>query len=137
MYRNMGTTLVGMLCYEDEYYWFNCGDSRLYRLHGDQFEQLTTDHSLSQAMGLSTHSSQITNCIGGGTTECFIDMERITDFVQPGDIFMLCSDGLTDMINDDEIKRLLSMGFDADALCEAAEDAGGYDNVSVVVIKVE
>lgn len=137
MYRNMGTTLVGMLCYEDEYYWFNCGDSRLYRLHGDKFEQLTTDHSLSQAMGLSTHSSQITNCIGGGTTECFIDMERITDFVQPGDIFMLCSDGLTDMINDDEIKRLLAMGFDADALCEAAEDAGGYDNVSVVVIKVE
>lgn len=137
LYCGMGTTLVAMMYYSGQYYWVNCGDSRLYRLHQGELVQLTTDHSLSNALGLSTHSSQIVNCIGGGTTDSYIDMENITEMVEPGDVFMLCSDGLTDMISDEEVKELLMANADADAMCEAAIKAGGFDNVSVIVAKVE
>ena len=52
-------------------------------------------------------------------------------------MLLLCSDGLTDMVDDETIKGQLAAGFDADALCQLADDAGGYDNVSVIVIHVE
>lgn len=137
MFRGMGTTLVAMFYYSGQYYWINCGDSRLYRLHQGELEQLTSDHSLSNALGLKKHSSQIVNCIGGGTTDAYIDMDNITDDVASGDVFMLCSDGLTDMVSDEQVKDLLNKSLDADTLCEAADNVGGYDNVSVIVIKVE
>ena len=79
----------------------------------------------------------IVNCIGGGSTDSFIDMTNITAEVEAGDTFMLCSDGLTDMISDEELKDMLENKADADALCEAADKAGGFDNVSVVTIRVD
>ena len=137
IYRGMGTTLVAFLYYGGQYYWINCGDSRLYRLHQGELTQLTTDHSLSNVLGLKTHSSQIVNCIGGGSTESYIDMANITGEVESGDTFMLCSDGLTDMVADEDVQALLEKKADADMLCEAADKAGGYDNVSVITIRVD
>ena len=137
IYRGMGTTLVAMFYYSGKYFWINCGDSRLYRLHKGELTQLTTDHSLSNALGLNTHSSQIVNCIGGGSTDSYIDMTNITNEVEVGDVFLICSDGLTDMISDDEVKHLLENNSNADKLCEAADNAGGYDNISVIVVKIE
>lgn len=136
VYQGMGTTLVGMIYFTGRYYWINCGDSRLYRFHDGELQQLTTDHSLSNALGLSTHSCQIVNCIGGGSTDSYIDIECMTDQVEVGDVFMLCTDGLTDMIGDTHVRDLLKHGADADRLCDAAEEAGGYDNVSVIVVKI-
>jgi protein phosphatase len=115
----------------------NCGDSRLYRLHDGVLQQLTTDHSLNNLLGSNQHTNIITNCIGGGCKTSYIDLVQCTADVQPGDVFMLCSDGLSDMISDEEIARLLLSGHEATALCEAAEEAGGHDNVSVIVIHVE
>ena len=137
IFQNMGTTLVALAYIGGEYYWMNCGDSRFYRLHNGELTQLTTDHSLSQMMGRKEHSSLIVNCIGGGCKESYIDIEKCTDEVEVGDVLLLCSDGLTDMIDDETIKGQLAAGFDADALCQLADDAGGCDNVSVVVIHVE
>ena len=137
IFQNMGTTLVALAYIGGEYYWMNCGDSRFYRLHNGELKQLTTDHSLSQMMGRKEHSSLIVNCIGGGCKESYIDIEKCTDEVEVGDVLLLCSDGLTDMIDDETIKGQLAAGFDADALCQLADDAGGCDNVSVVVIHVE
>ena len=136
-FRDMGTTLVALAYYGNDYYWMNCGDSRLYLLHQGGLRQLTVDHSLSNLLGSTRHSSQIVNCIGGGSQDSYIDIVRCTEQVGEGDILMLCSDGLTDMVSDDEIRRMLIEGFDADALCQAAEDAGGHDNVSVTLIQVE
>ena len=136
-YSDMGTTLVGLAFLAGEFYWMNCGDSRLYRLHNGELKQLTTDHSLSQVLGLKEHSSQIVNCIGGGCKDCYIDIENCTDQIEPGDILMICSDGLTDMVSDNIICQRLMDGYDADTLCQMAEDAGGFDNVSVVVVHVE
>ena len=135
-YRDMGTTLVALAYYNQQFYWMNCGDSRLYLLRDGQLRQLTTDHSLNNLFGQPAHCSAITNCIGGGCKNSFVDMVQCTDMVQPGDVLMLCSDGLSDMVDDKRIASLLADGFDADALCQAAEDAGGRDNVSVIVARV-
>lgn len=135
-YREMGTTLVAFVYYENQFYWMNCGDSRIYRLHDGQLQQLSTDHSLNNLMGVSQHSNIITNCIGGGCKTSYIDILKCTESVKPGDIFMLCSDGLTDMLSDEEVQTLLNDDADASLLCHAANEAGGYDNVSVCLIKI-
>ena len=137
-YRNMGTTLVALTYYEHRFYWLNCGDSRLYRLHDGHLQQLTTDHSYSNLMGSAKKTSpMITNCIGGGCRTSYLDLVECTEEIERGDTLMLCSDGLTDLVDDAEIERLLVGEFDADALCQAAEDEGGRDNVSVIVITVD
>lgn len=135
-YYNMGTTLVAFVYYDSEFFWMNCGDSRIYRLHEGHLTQLSTDHSLSTLMGSAEHTNVITNCIGGGCDTSYIDIVTCTSDVHVGDTFMLCSDGLTDMLSDQQIQELLNNGADANALCNAAIEEGGFDNVSVCVIKV-
>ena len=134
-YKGMGTTLVALAYYDGDFYSMNCGDSRLYRLRNEELVQLTTDHSLSSLMGDQKHSSVITNCIGGGCTNSFIDVVHIVD-IQDGDTYLLCSDGLTDMMSDNRLSILLAEGADANDLCNAAIVRGGFDNVSACLIKV-
>ena len=134
-YKGMGTTLVGIAFYEGEFYSLNCGDSRLYRFRNGELVQLTSDHSLSNMLGSTHHSNVITNCIGGGCSTSFIDVVKMTDDVKAGDVYMLCTDGLTDMLPDDVITTLLTGGSDANNLCDAAVAAGGYDNVSCCVLQ--
>ena len=133
----MGTTLVGVIFYNDKYYWMNCGDSRLYRYRDNKLAQLTTDHSLINKNSVKKHSNIITNCIGGGCKNSYMDMFEFTNDVLSGDQYILCSDGLNDMISDEEIARLAAQGASANQMCEAAIEAGGYDNVSVCIIKVK
>jgi len=135
--RDMGTTLVGLLQYEGQYYFVNCGDSRLYRYRDGQLKQLSTDHSLNNANGISHHSNIITNCIGAGVKNAYMDMVDITSDILEGDTYLLCSDGLNDMMNDEEIADLLHEGASANRLCEQAIDNGGFDNVSAIVIRIE
>ena len=132
----MGTTLVALAFYEGEFYSLNCGDSRLYRFRDGQLEQLTTDHSLSNLLGSEKHSSVITNCIGGGCNSSYIDIVKMTNEIKPRDCYMLCSDGLSDMLKDEKISALLNEGNGATDLCEAAIAHGGLDNVSCCVIKI-
>lgn len=134
---DMGTTLVGVIYYCGKYFWMNCGDSRLYRLRNGQLLQLSTDHSLSNARGEVKHSNIITNCIGAGCKNSYLDLFEFTDDFRSGDTYMLCSDGLNDMISHDNIEKLMNEGCTANHLCEAAIEAGGFDNVSVCVFHVE
>lgn len=136
-YQGMGTTLVALSYYCGDFYTVNCGDSRLYRFRDGQLTQLTTDHSLNELLGEEKHTNIITNCIGGGCTSSYADMVQITNDVKIDDLYMLCSDGLTDMVPVDKITELLAGGADANALCEAAIAAGGFDNVSTCIIKVK
>lgn len=133
----MGTTLVCVLYYGGKFYWGNCGDSRLYRLRDGQLTQLSTDHSLSSPNGSQKHSNIITNCIGAGAKNSYLDMFEFTSDVLPGDTYMLCSDGLNDMVTDNIIERLLSEGCTANQLCEVAIESGGYDNVSTCVFHID
>ena len=135
-FKGMGTTLVGMAYYNGEFYSMNCGDSRMYRYRDGQLLQLTTDHSLSNMTGIGKRSNVITNCIGGGCSSSYIDMVQMTHDVFRGDVYLLCSDGLPDMVSDQQLGELLGEEADADALCGAAIEAGGLDNVSCCVMRI-
>ncbi len=134
--EGMGTTLVAVIYYEGKYFWINCGDSRLYRLRDGILAQLTTDHSLNTLRGEKRHSNIITNCIGAGCKHTYIDMVEFTDDFRQGDVYMVCSDGLSDMVADAAIEQLMRDGASANRLCEAAIEKGGFDNVSVCVFSV-
>lgn len=133
---NMGTTLVGIIVYERRFFWINCGDSRLYRLREGKLTQISKDHTLSAMLGEEKHSNAITNCIGAGCKSAFLDIFEFTDDICYGDIYMLCSDGMSDMVDDSSIEQLLAIECDALQMCQAAIDAGGYDNVSACVLKI-
>ena len=136
-YKGMGTTLVGLAYYNNDFYSLNCGDSRLYRFRNHQLVQLTTDHSLSNLVGDEKRTNVITNCIGGGSKSSFIDMVTMTNDIMSDDVYLLCTDGLTDMLSDKAISELLEGKADANTLCSAAIEAGGIDNVSCCVISIK
>ena len=136
-YKGMGTTLVGLAYYNNDFYSLNCGDSRLYRFRNHQLVQLTTDHSLSNLVGDEKRTNVITNCIGGGSKSSFIDMVTMTNDIMSDDVYLLCTDGLTDMLSDKAISELLEGKADANNLCSAAIEAGGIDNVSCCVISIK
>lgn len=135
-FQGMGTTLVALAYYGGHFFWLNCGDSRIYRYHDHELRQLSTDHSLNNLTGRPGHSNIITNCIGGGCKMSYFDIVECTTDMVSGDEILLCSDGLTDMLSDEQLIELLASGCDASKLCHAAEEAGGYDNVTTAVIKI-
>lgn len=133
----MGTTFVGMFSYEERIYMVNIGDSRLYRYRGGILKQLSSDHSMRELTGdMTTPSNVIYNSLGCRNI-CFCRFHRIN----PGqlldeDLFLICSDGLSDMLTDDQIEEVLHQEPTAINLIEAAKAAGGRDNVSVVLLRV-
>ena len=145
----MGTTLVACLFYDNFLTVGHVGDSRLYRLRNDVLEQVTRDHSLLQEQidsGLiskedarSSHNKNlVTRAVG---IDPDVEAEVHSYDVQVDDIFLLCSDGLNDMIEDDEIQMTLialrsNLELTAQQLVQAANDAGGRDNVSVMLVRV-
>lgn len=135
--KNMGTTLTGIIVYDKSVFWINCGDSRIYRLRDNKLSQISTDHSMHALYGPECGSNAITNCIGAGCDYSYLDIFEITDDIRHGDVFMLCSDGMNDMVEDENIEQLLAIGCDALQMCQAAIDSGGFDNVSTCVIRIE
>ncbi|HSR51223.1 MAG TPA: Stp1/IreP family PP2C-type Ser/Thr phosphatase [Acidobacteriota bacterium] len=148
LYAGMGATLVCLLVDESGVFYTHVGDSRIYLLRQGSFQQLTQDHSIVQEqlrMGLidpedvDTHAYRhvVTRAIG--SQELDFDVQRLE--TQPEDIFMLCCDGLTDMIDDAGIEKILTSSENLDACCEAlieqANQAGGEDNISVILIRCQ
>lgn len=148
-YAGMGTTLVAALFFDNRMVVGHIGDSRLYRLRKDSFEQITRDHSLLQEQidsGLITREqarfSQNKNLV---TRAVGIDPEVETEIhvydVEPGDIYLLCSDGLSDMVTDEDIHGTLgtlqsNLPLAATQLVQLANDSGGRDNISVILVRV-
>jgi PPM family protein phosphatase len=140
----MGTTVVGLLMVQGGYaLWFHVGDSRIYRWRDNELTGLTSDHSAYMEwkrkgkIGPAPKKNIITRAIGPNPA---VTPDIKWDERQTGDIFILCSDGLTDMITVDQISEILSAGNEVDKianlLVEAANLAGGKDNVSAVVCRV-
>ncbi len=148
-YAGMGTTLVMALFHDNRATVGHIGDSRLYRLRGDDFRALTRDHSLLQEQidaGLITaedarHSQNknlVTRALG---VDPVVETEIHDHEVLPGDIYLLCSDGLNDMVEDEEIALTLqalgaNLDLAATQLIQMANDNGGRDNVSVILVKI-
>ncbi len=148
-YAGMGTTVVSALFFDNRVAVAHVGDSRLYRLRGEVFETITRDHSLLQEQldcGMITaeearHSQNrnlVTRAVG---IDPELDAEIHLHDVQVGDIYLLCSDGLNDMLEDEDIQAILSamqgnLELAAEQLIQSANDNGGKDNVSVILMKV-
>jgi protein phosphatase len=149
-YAGMGTTLVMALFYDNSMTVAHIGDSRLYRLRGEEFLQITRDHSLLQEQidsGILTpeqarHSQNknlVTRAVG---VDPSVEAEIRDYATSPGDIYLLCSDGLNDMVEDEEIGmtvQMLSANLElaATQLVQMANDNGGRDNVSVILVRIK
>jgi PPM family protein phosphatase len=148
----MGTTVTVALLDEESgtITIAHVGDSRAYRVRGGRLEQLTDDHSLVAELVRSgrltqeeadqhPHRSVITRALG---TEEAVEVDTRTEPVEPGDLYLICSDGLTIMVGEQEILGLLT-GADGDldaaaeSLVAAANAAGGEDNITVVLVAIE
>jgi protein phosphatase len=148
-FSGMGTTLVALVLIDDMAFSAHVGDSRLYRLRENALELLTTDHSQVMQMvreGVISideareHEDRnvILRAVG---TQPEVEIEISEQFgVRPYDIFLLCSDGLHDMISDDSIKIILASEVDEHLICDrlidSAKEQGGHDNVTVGVVKI-
>ena len=147
----MGTTLTAVMLRDDNLYLAHVGDSRAYLLrNGEEITQLTTDHTLVEQLvqdgrlsrdEVSRHPqrSVVTRAIG---VENDVEVDTFPPIVlQPGDQILLCSDGLTGPVSDEQIADLLISESDGEAavrgLIGAANDAGGPDNITVVLLRVE
>ena len=129
-FEGMGTTIAGVIFREDIALAWNVGDSRIYLHHEGKLTQISTDDVVGGSM--------LTQCLGGLSRPSRI-APHISEFrLTPGSKFLLCSDGLTDLVNDDDIAAILDLTVDdyAERLVDAALDAGGLDNVSAIVIAI-
>lgn len=148
-YEGMGTTIVVLLFYDNRITVAHVGDSRLYRLRDTLLEQLTRDHTLLQELvdrGFYTrkeareslNKNLVTRAVGVNPT---VDIDLQEDIALQNDLYLLCSDGLTDMISDDLIEDIqLNYKNDIEKmnqeLIKQAKDHGGKDNVSVMLAQV-
>lgn len=144
----MGTTITAALVAGEALVIGHVGDSRAYRLRGGKFEQLTDDHSLVADLVRSgritpeeadahPQRSVITRALG---TDREVDVDTFTVPAESDDLFLICSDGLTTMVDDEEIRDLVTRAGDLDqagkGLVKAANKAGGEDNITVVLFRV-
>lgn len=147
--RGMGTTLCCLHFHPKGLIYAHVGDSRIYRLRKGEFVQLTKDHSLLRELVDLGHLSEreakdylykniITKAVG---TEPFVTPSVNSTEITAKDIYLMCTDGLSDLLSRDEIKEVLDHNDDikcmAEALIQRAKDRGGPDNITVVLIEVK
>lgn len=149
-YAGMGTTIVSGLFYDNRVAVGHVGDSRMYRLRGEVLETITRDHSLLQEQidsgvisvadaRLSRNKNLVTRAVG---IDAEVEPEIHVHDVLVGDIYLLCSDGLNDMMEDEDIQSTLhalqnNLPLAASQLIQMANDNGGRDNISVILVKVK
>ncbi|MEM8983632.1 MAG: Stp1/IreP family PP2C-type Ser/Thr phosphatase [Pseudomonadota bacterium] len=147
--EGMGTTLVALLFFDDKVSIAHVGDSRAYRLRNDKFEQLTLDHSLLQELvdrgfysqeeaQRSTNRNYVTRALG---VEPTVDVEIQEESAEKGDIYLLCSDGLPDMVEDEDIHLTIStfsasLDVVGQQLVQLSNDHGGRDNISIMLAQI-
>ncbi len=147
--QGMGTTIVVALFHNNKCTIGHVGDSRVYRKRGDVFTQVTKDHTLIQELidrGMYTPEEAVKHAPKNLVTRAMgidsqVDVDIGEENVEPGDIYMLCSDGLNDMVEDEEIHLTLSkysanLAQAADQLVQLANSKGGKDNISIILVKV-
>jgi len=145
----MGTTLVALAVNERRAWVLNIGDSRCYRLRKGLLEQITIDHSLVEEqvrMGRMSRAEALRSPLKNVITRALGTQSQITPDVfeleaEPGDLFLLCSDGLTRELSDPFIHTLLTPALSLEELCaclvDAAKKAGGHDNITCLLVRAE
>jgi protein phosphatase len=147
--RGMGTTLVALAFNGNSAFLGHVGDSRIYRLRGDAMEQVTEDHSLlndyikmkdltEQEIENFPHKNVIVRALGMKET---VQVDVAHEEPEVGDLYLLCSDGLNGMVLDKDIRRVMIEHRDdlekcCNALIQAANDGGGNDNITCVIVEI-
>ncbi len=146
----MGTTLTMALVSGRMLFVVHAGDSRCYLFRAGRLRQLTTDHNWAaelarrgaiKAEEVRGHQWRhvVFNILGGGEAGVQVDMRK--DDLEPGDVLLLCSDGLTDMLDDDRIAAILEAEGEPESACkrlvDEANEAGGRDNITAIVARLE
>jgi len=147
--NGMGTTLVALVAQENQVAVLNIGDSRCYRLRAGKFEQVTLDHSLVEEqvrLGRMSRAEALRSPLRNVITRAVGTQRKVTPDIfalkaEPGDRFLLCSDGLTRELSDPQIEELLVVDGPLEAQCarlvNAANKAGGNDNITCILVSVE
>ncbi|MGC4087732.1 MAG: protein phosphatase 2C domain-containing protein [Polyangiaceae bacterium] len=137
--NKMGTTVVSARFSPNKQrvYIGHVGDSRCYRLRGEEFRQLTKDHTMSTFGVTGPRGNDLYQAVGVQPT---LNIDLIVDKPSENDVYLLCSDGLSKMVRDEEIRELLLHQDDLEAsiygLMELANDRGGRDNITLILVKV-
>jgi len=147
--EGMGTTVVAGLFFDDKLTIAHVGDSRLYRLRGEELKQVTQDHSLMnelvsrgfytpQEAQRASAKNYVTRALG---VEANVEVGLREETVEKGDHYVLCSDGLSDMVEDSDIHLTINtfgdnLGSVAKQLIQLANDNGGRDNISVLLAQI-
>lgn len=146
-YRGMGTTLVSICCLDNGVLIGHVGDSRVYRFRAGKLEQLTEDHSLlndyikmrklsEEEIANFPHKNVIVRALGMKDS---VKVDTMVDSPRPGDLYLLCSDGLSGPLSDAEIQQIVSSTLDLKEACtkliERANQNGGPDNITVILAK--
>lgn len=131
----MGCTLTGVIWYYGRIWLINAGDSRTYRFRNGMLRQLTTDETERGYTGDPNASKLLLNCLGGGC-EGRLVVESLDGKLLEGDTLLICSDGLCDMVSDDELEEALAQGTTAADLYRMACEGGGADNTSIILAKI-
>jgi protein phosphatase len=147
-YYGMGTTVVVLLFYDNRVTVAHVGDSRLYRYRDGELEQITRDHSLTQELvdrgfyteeqARKSHNRNLVTRAVGIEESVQIDLQE--DIALPGDIYLLCSDGVTDMLEDNLIRQIITDNKEdvekiAFELIRQSNEAGGKDNISAILAR--
>lgn len=147
-YKDMGTTVTAAVVQGAHVYIGHVGDTRAY-LISEEIIQITKDHSLVQEIvdhkeitkeeaRIHPQKHIITRAVGIHDT---VDVDTVTEYLYGDDYLLLCSDGLTDMVTDEEIRNITRVHADPQTICDAlvdtANDRGGFDNISVIVAQVD
>lgn len=128
----MGSTFVGLLFISDQLYMINIGDSRCYRMRGDVAKLLSADHSERNRTGNNdVPKNLIYNFMGNNPIDFFSDVTILSPI--EGDTYLLCSDGLSDMLTEEEIEENF---HNPDKLVDLAKKAGGKDNITAITIEI-
>jgi serine/threonine protein phosphatase PrpC len=143
----MGTTVVITLFHDDKVTYAHVGDSRIYRLRHGEYKQLTQDHSLVQEMidngylsqeeaMISSSRNLITRALGIAPE---VEVDVKTEVLDGDDVYLLCSDGLSDLLSEQDMARILTeqrdrLGDAAQHLVDLANERGGNDNISVILV---
>jgi serine/threonine protein phosphatase PrpC len=147
--NRMGTTIVALAVGDAQVTIAHAGDSRAYRMRGGEIKRLTRDHSIVEEMiaarpemtdveiAAFAHRNVVTRSLGSKEDlEPTVQVEAL----EPGDLFLVCSDGLWGSVDDDKMKSVISSTSDIEAACQllidAANEAGGPDNITALLVKV-
>jgi protein phosphatase len=147
--NGMGTTLVALLVEDRRAWMVNVGDSRGYRLRNSNLEQITLDHSLVEEqirLGQMSQEEALRSPLKNVITRALGTQSAVTPDIfeletEPGDLFLLCSDGLVRELSDSVVESLLRLDLTLEEMCsrlvEAANEAGGHDNITCLLVRAE